>query len=59
MSEEDLAMLEWLRGASYVEVLHAMKETEREIFRDEEEGLPCQEKRLMRMRTMTASGFTK
>lgn len=34
MSEEDLAMLEWLKNASQEEVLAAMDATEKEIFRE-------------------------
>lgn len=34
MSEEDLAMIEWLKGASYEELISIMEDVDRKIFRD-------------------------
>lgn len=35
MTEEDLAMIEWLKSAAPEEVLREMRAVEKDIFRDE------------------------
>jgi len=35
MSEEDIAMIEWLKSASPDDVLKAMRGVDKEIFRDD------------------------